>query len=119
MRDSRHLHSFPTRRSSDLVTAFEEAFADFSEVRHCVGMANGTEALELAFRAVGVGHGDEVILPANTFIATAEAVARAGATPVLVDCDPEFLLIDTDAVAARIGARTKAMVPVHLSGQAA
>jgi len=101
------------------VTAFEEAFADFTEVRHCVGMANGTDALELALRAVGVGHGDEVILPANTFIATAEAVARAGATPVLVDCDPEFLLIDTDAVAARIGARTKAIVPVHLFGQAA
>src|SRR5207249_11274430 len=57
--------------------------------------------------AVGVGPGDEVVLPANTFIATAEAVARAGATPVLVDCDPEFLLIDTDAAAARIGARTK------------
>src|SRR5437879_7020002 len=72
MRDSRHLHSFPTRRSSDLVTAFEEAFADFSEVRHCVGTANGTDALELALRALGVGHGDEVILPANTFIATAE-----------------------------------------------
>jgi dTDP-4-amino-4,6-dideoxygalactose transaminase len=101
------------------VSAFEEAFADFSEVRHCIGVANGTDALELALRAVGVGHGDEVILPANTFIATAEAVARAGATPVLVDCDPEFLLIDTGAVAARIGARTKAIVPVHLFGQAA
>jgi dTDP-4-amino-4,6-dideoxygalactose transaminase len=68
---------------------------------------------------VGVGPGDEVILPANTFIATAEAVARAGAIPVLVDCDPAFLLIDAEAVASRIGARTKAIVPVHLFGQAA
>jgi dTDP-4-amino-4,6-dideoxygalactose transaminase len=101
------------------VTAFEQAFAEFSEVQHCVGVANGTDALELALRAVGVGPGDEVILPANTFIATAEAVARAGATPVLVDCDPAFLLIDTEAVAARMGAKTKAIVPVHLFGQAA
>jgi len=101
------------------VTAFEQAFAEFSEVQHCVGVANGTDALELALRAVGVGPGDEVILPANTFIATAEAVARAGASPVLVDCDPAFLLIDTEAVASRIGPRTKAIVPVHLFGQAA
>jgi dTDP-4-amino-4,6-dideoxygalactose transaminase len=101
------------------VTAFEQAFAEFSEVQHCVGVANGTDALELALRAVGVGPGDEVILPANTFIATAEAVARAGATPVLVDCDPAFLLIDTHAAAERIGAKTKAIVPVHLFGQAA
>ncbi len=101
------------------VSAFEAAFAAFSEVRHCVGVANGTDALELALRAVSVGHGDEVILPANTFIATAEAVARTGATPVLVDCDPDFLLIDVEAVASRIGPRTKAIVPVHLYGQAA
>src|SRR5207253_7385269 len=101
------------------VTTFEEAFADFSEVRHCVGVANGTDAIELALRAVGVGRGDEVILPANTFIATAEAVVRAGATPVLVDCDPEFLLIDVEAVAARIGSKTRAVIPVHLFGQAA
>src|SRR6184192_766612 len=101
------------------VAAFEQAFAAFSGVRHCVGVASGTDAIELALRAADVGAGDEVILPANTFIATAEAVARTGATPVLVDCDPEFLLIDTDAVAARIGARTKAIVPVHLFGQAA
>ncbi|HMC09079.1 MAG TPA: aminotransferase class I/II-fold pyridoxal phosphate-dependent enzyme, partial [Actinomycetota bacterium] len=101
------------------VAAFEQAFAAFSGVRHCVGVASGTDAIELALRAAGVGSGDEVILPANTFIATAEAVARTGATPALVDCDPEFLLIDVDAVASRIRRDTKAIVPVHLFGQVA
>src|ERR1700750_2466392 len=75
------------------VAAFEEEYAAFSGLAHCVGVANGTDALELALRAVGVGPGTEVILPANTFIATAEAVARAGATVVLVDCDPRTFLI--------------------------
>ena len=101
------------------VGAFEAAFADYCGVRHCVGVANGTDAIELALRAVGIGAGDEVILPANTFIATAEAVARAGATPVLVDCDPEYLLMDMGAVAARVGPATQAIVPVDLFGQAA
>lgn len=70
------------------VAAFEKEYAAFSGLPHAIGVANGTDALELAFRAVGVGLGDEVILPANTFIATAEAVARTGAKVVLVDCDP-------------------------------
>ncbi len=103
----------------DEVGAFERELAGFAEVAHCVGVANGTDALELALRAVGVGPGDEVVLPANTFIATALAVARAGAVPVLVDSDPVHHLIDVDAVAARIGPRTRAMVPVHLYGQMA
>src|ERR1700735_2164968 len=68
------------------VAAFERDYAAFSQVRHCVGLANGTDAIEIALRALGVGRGDECILPANTFIATAEAVCRAGATPVLADC---------------------------------
>jgi dTDP-4-amino-4,6-dideoxygalactose transaminase len=101
------------------VAAFEHEFADFHGVGHCVGVANGTEALELALRAVEVGRGDEVILPANTFIATAEAVVRAGATPVLVDSDPVHHLIDVDAAAAAVGPRTAAVVPVHLYGQLA
>ena len=101
------------------VAAFEAAFARFSGVAHCVGVANGTDALELALRAVGVGAGDEVIMPANTFIATALAIARAGATPVLVDCDPVYHLIDAAAVPARLGPRTRAIVPVHLYGQMA
>jgi dTDP-4-amino-4,6-dideoxygalactose transaminase len=101
------------------VAAFEREYAAFSGVAHCVGLANGTDALELALRAAGVGRGDEVILPANTFIATAEAVARCGATVVLVDMDPETYLIDTDAALSQVDGRTKAIIPVHLYGQLA
>ena len=101
------------------VGAFEEEFARFSGARHCVGVANGTDALELALRARGVGPGDEVIVPANTFVATAEAVSRTGADPVLVDCDDDHLLVDPAAVAARVGPRTRAVMPVHLYGQMA
>jgi len=101
------------------VGAFETAFAAFSGRAHCVGMANGTDAVELALRAVGIGPGDEVIIPANTFIATAEAVVRAGAQPVLAEVDPDTLLLDPDAVEAAVGPRTAAVVPVHLYGQIA
>ncbi|AMM32159.1 erythromycin biosynthesis sensory transduction protein eryC1 [Sinomonas atrocyanea] len=101
------------------VAAFEEEYARFAGTRECVGVANGTDALELALRAVGVGPGGEVILPANTFVATAEAVVRAGARPVLVDVDPETLLIDADSVGRAVGPRTQAIVPVHLFGQVA
>ncbi|HEY7324008.1 MAG TPA: DegT/DnrJ/EryC1/StrS family aminotransferase [Streptosporangiaceae bacterium] len=99
------------------VAQFERDFAAYSGVRHCAGVANGTDALELALRAAGVGPGDECILPANTFIATAEAVDRAGATPVLVDMDPATFLIDSDAAVAAIGERTAAVLPVHLYGR--
>src|SRR3954471_23594063 len=101
------------------VAAFEQEYAAFSGLPHCVGVANGTDALELALRAVGVGPGTEVILPANTFIATAEAVARAGARVVLVDCDPRTYLIDVDAALAAITPATRAIAPVHLYGQMA
>ena len=101
------------------VAAFEEEFARFSEVAHCIGVANGTDALELALRAVGVGPGDEVILQANTFIATALAVQRAGATPVLVDCDTDTQLIDIGQTLERVTPHTKAIMPVHLFGQVA
>ncbi|MEV6343185.1 DegT/DnrJ/EryC1/StrS family aminotransferase [Actinoplanes sp. NPDC051851] len=101
------------------VRSFEQEYAAFSGVEHCVGVGNGTDALELAFRAVGVGPGAEVILPANTFIATAEAVARTGAKVVLVDCDPRTYLIDTDAALAAITPATRAIAPVHLYGQLA
>jgi dTDP-4-amino-4,6-dideoxygalactose transaminase len=101
------------------VGAFESEYASETGVAHCVGVANGTDALELALRAVGVTPGGEVILPANTFIATAEAVSRIGARPVLVDVDPEHLLIDPARVADAITARTQAVVPVHLFGQIA
>lgn len=101
------------------VAQFEREYAAYSGVRHCVGMGNGTDALELALRAAGVGQGDECILPANTFVATAEAVHRAGATPVLVDMDPATFLIDSDAAMAAIGERTAAVLPVHLYGRLA
>jgi dTDP-4-amino-4,6-dideoxygalactose transaminase len=102
------------------VAAFEREYAEFIHVTHCVAVANGTDAIEIALRALGVGHGDECILPANTFIATAEAVSRAGAKPVLVDCaDDDTYLIDVDAVEAAVTPRTAAIILVHLYGQAA
>jgi dTDP-4-amino-4,6-dideoxygalactose transaminase len=102
------------------VAAFEAEYAAFTGTRHCVGVANGTDAIEIALRAVGAGPGDECILPANTFIATAEAVVRAGVRPVLVDCaDDGTYLIDADAVEAALTSRTRAIIPVHLYGQAA
>ena len=103
----------------DEVTAFEHEYATFSALEHCVGVANGTDALELALRAAGVGPGDEVILPANTFVATAEAVARTGARSVLVDMAPDTYLIDVDAALAAVRGGTRAVVPVHLYGQLA
>lgn len=101
------------------VARFEEAYAAFLDVQHCVGVGNGTDALELALRAIGVGPGDEVVLPANTFIATAEAASRIGAVPVPVDVDPDRLLIDPRRVEAALTPRTGAVVAVHLFGQIA
>ncbi|MGL3806245.1 DegT/DnrJ/EryC1/StrS family aminotransferase [Paeniglutamicibacter sp. R2-26] len=101
------------------VQEFEAAYAAFVGTSHCVGVGNGTDALELALRASGIGAGDEVILPANTFVATAEAVSLVGARPVLVDVDPRHLLIDPLAVAAAVTGRTRAIMPVHLYGQTA
>ncbi|MGO4689570.1 DegT/DnrJ/EryC1/StrS family aminotransferase [Glaciibacter sp. 2TAF33] len=101
------------------VATFEREYAAYIGVRHCVGVANGTDAVELALRAVGIRPGDEVIIPVNTFIATAEAATRMGAVPVFVDVDEDFLLIDPSAVEAAITPRTRAIVPVHLYGQTA
>jgi dTDP-4-amino-4,6-dideoxygalactose transaminase len=101
------------------VAAFEQEYADFVGVRSCVGVGNGTDALEMSLRTVGVTHGDEVVLPANTFIATAEAVVRAGATPVFVDVDDDALLIAPSAVEAALTERTAAVIPVDLFGQVA
>ena len=101
------------------VAEFERAFAAYCEVDHCVGVANGTDALELGLRALDVGPGDEVVLPANTFIASALAVARAGAKPVLVDARDGDLLIDPDAASAAVTPATKAILAVDLFGQVA
>ena len=96
---------------------FEAAFAAFCEAKHCVGVSSGTDAVRLALQVVGVRPGDEVIVPANTFIATAEAVSHLGATPVFVDCVEDTALIDVTKVEAAITGKTKAIVPVHLYGQ--
>jgi len=102
------------------VSAFESEYAQFTGAGNCVGVANGTDAIEIALRALGVGTGDECIIPANTFIATAEAVRRAGAVPVLVDiADDDSYLMDAKAVEAAVTPRTKVILPVHLYGQAA
>ena len=99
------------------VARFERAYADYCEAERCCGVANGTVALFLALVAADIGPGDEVILPAMTFVATAEAVVWAGAQPVLVDVDPESGLIDLVAAEAAVGDRTAALIPVHLWGQ--
>ncbi|KGJ79344.1 erythromycin biosynthesis sensory transduction protein eryC1 [Cryobacterium roopkundense] len=101
------------------VDGFEREYAEFIGVGYCVGVGNGTDAVELALRAAGVRPGDEVIIPVNTFIATAEAVSRIGAVPVFVDVDPEYLLMDPAAVEDAITPLTRAIVPVHLYGQTA
>jgi dTDP-4-amino-4,6-dideoxygalactose transaminase len=101
------------------VEQFENAFAQFCEVGHAVGVGNGTDALVLALRALGIAPGDEVITAANSFVATAEAIVHAGATPVFVDIDPATYTIDVNKIEERITPRTKAIIPVHLYGQPA
>jgi dTDP-3-amino-3,4,6-trideoxy-alpha-D-glucose transaminase len=99
------------------VERFEQAFAEYCAVRHCVGVASGTAALRLLLEATGVGEGDEVIIPAHTFVASALAAMDADAIPVLCDVEPETGLIDVGSAAAMIGPRTAAIMPVHLYGQ--
>jgi dTDP-4-amino-4,6-dideoxygalactose transaminase len=101
------------------VEAFEQHWADYCGRRHAIGVANGTDALELILTGSGIGPGDEVIVPANTFLATAEAVCNVGAAPVFVDVDPDTLLIEAPAVEAAITSRTSAVMVVHLYGQMA
>jgi dTDP-3-amino-3,4,6-trideoxy-alpha-D-glucose transaminase len=98
------------------VESFEAEFAAYCETAHAVGLSSGTEAVSLALRALEIGAGDEVIVPTNSFIATAEAVSWVGATPKLVDVDPETHLLTAEAVAAAIGPRTRCVIPVHLMG---
>jgi len=99
--------------------AFEEAFAKYCGVGHCVGLANGTDALFIALKALGVGEGDEVITVANSFVATSEAIKMAGARVVFADINPATYNIDVDQLASKITAKTKAIIPVHLYGQPA
>lgn len=101
------------------VEAFEDEFAKYCGVKHCVGVGNGLDALHLLLRAYGIGHGDEVLVPANTFIATWLAVSQCGAIPVPVEPCTETHNIDPNALAAAITPRTRAIIPVHLYGQPA
>jgi dTDP-4-amino-4,6-dideoxygalactose transaminase len=101
------------------VRAFESELAAFGGVRHAVGVGSGTDALYLALRACDVGRGDEVITASNSFIATAAAIVMTGATPVFVDVDPETQTLDPARIHAAVTLRTRAIVPVHLFGQAA
>jgi dTDP-4-amino-4,6-dideoxygalactose transaminase len=101
------------------VREFEEAFAKFCGAQYAVGLSSGTSALFLALQAAGVGQGDEVITPAHTFTATAEAIVQCGATPVFVDIDPATYLMDVECALSAVTRRTKAIMPVHLYGQMA
>jgi dTDP-3-amino-3,4,6-trideoxy-alpha-D-glucose transaminase len=98
------------------VEAFEREFADYCETDFAVGVSSGTEALALSLRALEIGPGDEVILPTNSFIATAEAVSAVGATPRLVDVDPDSHLITAELIADSLGPRVRCVIPVHLFG---
>jgi dTDP-4-amino-4,6-dideoxygalactose transaminase len=100
----------------DHVEGFERDFAAYCETDFAVGVASGTEALALSLRALEIGPGDEVIVPANSFIATAEAVSAVGATPRLVDVDPDTHLLTAEIVAANLDARVRCVIPVHLYG---
>ncbi|HEX4525866.1 MAG TPA: DegT/DnrJ/EryC1/StrS family aminotransferase [Gaiellaceae bacterium] len=101
------------------VAAFESEFAEACETTNCIGVSNGTSAIELALAALGVGHGDEVITVSHTFFATVGAIIRTGAQPVFVDIDPESWTMDPAQVAGAITAKTKAIVPVHIYGHPA
>jgi len=98
------------------VAEFEREFAAYCETEFAVGVSSGTEALALALRALEIGPGDEVIVPSNSFIATAEAVSAVGATPRLVDVDPESHVITAEIVAEQLGPRVRCVIPVHLYG---
>ncbi|MGH2515881.1 MAG: DegT/DnrJ/EryC1/StrS family aminotransferase [Ktedonobacterales bacterium] len=111
--DSMQLFLGPQQR------AFEEEYARYCGTASAIGMSNGTDALEIALRALGVGAGDEVITQPNSFIATGEAISAAGATPIFVDVDTETATLDPSLLDAAITARTKAIIPVHLYGRPA
>jgi dTDP-4-amino-4,6-dideoxygalactose transaminase len=101
------------------LTSFEKAFAAFCNVKNCVGVGNGTDAIYIALKALGIGPGDEVITVANSFIATSEAITMTGAKVVFVDINPQTYNIDGTKIEGKVTSKTKAIVPVHLYGQPA
>jgi dTDP-4-amino-4,6-dideoxygalactose transaminase len=101
------------------VDAFERAFANYCGAKYCIGVANGTDALFITLKAFGIGAGDEVIVPANSFIATSEAVTQAGARVVFVDMNPSTFNIAVEQIEEKVTSKTRAIIPVHLYGQPA
>lgn len=101
------------------VKEFEEAYAKAYGVDHCIGVANGTDAIYVVLRMLGIGPGDEVITVANSWISSSETIGQTGATPVFVDIDPDYYNIDVDRIEEKITEDTKAIIPVHLYGQSA
>ena len=103
----------------DRVEKFEKEFAEFVGVANGIGCANGTDAIEIALEAIGIGEGDEVIVPAYTWVSTASAVVRVGAQPVFVDVHPDYYTLDPEKIEAAITPKTRAVIPVHFYGLAA
>ena len=99
------------------VKTFEDSFAEKNGVKYCIGVANGTDAIYIALRALGIGPGDEVITTAFSWISTAETIQQTGANPVFIDIHPDYYNINTEKIAEKITNRTKAIIPVHLYGQ--
>ena len=102
--------------SGKIVSHFENDFAAYIGARYCIGCGNGTDALEIILLSLGMGPGDEVIVPALSWISTAECVNNVGAEPVFVDINPENFTIDTTKIEEKITTKTKAIIPVHLYG---
>lgn len=101
------------------VEKFEREYADKYGVKHCIGVANGTDAIYVSLKALGIGPGDEVITVANSWISTSETISQAGARPVFVDIDPDYYTIDHRLIGDKITTKTRAIIPVHLFGQPA
>jgi dTDP-4-amino-4,6-dideoxygalactose transaminase len=101
------------------VTEFENKFANWLGVKHCIGCANGTDSIEILLKAMGIGSGDEIIVPAISWISTSEAVSAVGATPVFVDIDEDTYTIDVTKIEEKISSKTKGIIPVHLYGHPA
>src|SRR5258706_13809452 len=102
-----------------IIKKFEQEFSSLFNVKHCIGVGNGTDAIYITLKMLGIGVGDEVITVANSWISTSETISQAGATPVFVDINPETYTIDHELIEPKITKRTKAIIPVHLYGQAA
>ncbi len=101
------------------VSAFEKEFAAAYNMKHCIGVANGTDAIYIVLKMLGIGAGDEVITVANSWISSSETITQAGATPVFVDTEPDYFSIDINKIEEKISAKTKAIIPVHIYGQPA